>query len=156
MIDYRMLTAYHEAGHVVAALEFDCFFARAELSDDPVGHTAGRVLVLCDPKRADRLRVETILRFAGPVAEAVFVWKRHGSHSGELHRRIAEAAMDGGDPIDSTAMILDVIRATYTVVSRRWQLITALAAKLLASPSGAVDFAECLEVFDSHGDGTVA
>jgi len=138
----RLAAAYHEAGHVVAALtqslvDHSAAFVRTVEFRGPIGHKnvlRGIKLGLDKSDRA-RLRAERVIlvRLAGPAAQ-----KRHAPRSwrswhGESDRKQALdlASSVSSSPSAAYAFVARLGIAADDLIAARWSLVEGVASALI-------------------------
>lgn len=138
-------TAYHEAGHAVAAYLRNRRFTAITIV--PEGATLGRCEFSGGPTaiefdaesyRRTRDRIETliIVSLAGVVAESIITGRRNwlGAHA-DLHDASRYAAYVTGDETELGAYMNWLAERTRVLLSARphWSAVKALASELLTS-----------------------
>jgi ATP-dependent Zn protease len=137
-------TAYHEAGHAVAALVQGREVSEVTIVPDAKGDTLGHlrqdslpalVLDQCDPGAPEQragVEREILFCFAGPIAEEIFCGrKNHDGASGDMTCALRLASFLCGN-VDETAAYFDrlLLQARDLVLSH-WPAVKRVADELL-------------------------
>jgi ATP-dependent Zn protease len=139
----REATAFHEAGHAVAAYALGRAFTRVSIR--PNGHTSGRCSfrppgdwfrpdIRIDSSTRNGLEERIIISLAGPEAEARFRgdYDRHAAQE-DIDRALDHACYMTDDPLEASAYI-EWLRLRTTNLMKRpgfWSTVKVLAERLL-------------------------
>lgn len=139
-------TAYHEAGHAVAAHFLELPLRRATIVPNEEEGTAGHVLYRPLPQRlrealaygrptpAQRVRAENqvISAFAGPIAERRYYGRRNLVGASSDYQQIADflfALSASDDEVTAYANWLE--QRAISLIETRWRAVEAVATALL-------------------------
>jgi ATP-dependent Zn protease len=132
--DAEERTAFHEAGHVVAAYVLDREITRVSL-DGPSGATTS---LTDDGDEWDRRAKDIVVAYAGPLAEARKFERANagGMYEDHLHIRreiepVAHAHRRAMTPEDVEVLRSELAAKALQIVDENWGAVEALALELI-------------------------
>lgn len=137
-------TAYHEAGHAVAAyrqhLRFRYVTIKPDENDDSLGHLLHRAFdkrfrpdIALTPKMVESIEKHIVNCFAGPIAEKKFTgrWNHTGASSDNAAAANLASYVHGHPKvIEAYLAYLHEAAAALVELDQNWQAITAVAVAL--------------------------
>lgn len=152
------VAAYHEAGHVIAYLDFGIELESTRLiSDDPRrwGET-----IPADRGAGRPAEVLAVVRCAGPMAEGLHDWlTNRASHYAAANQRswVLAAGWQNGGQVDREQMLENGWEISawqdraLALVQRRWIDVKSVAEAMLQAPQFRLSHAECIECVTRPG-----
>lgn len=137
-------TAYHEAGHAVAAFAMNKRFTRVSIIANPDDNSLGRVLGCGWDSKLNpefdkgvrirqRVEAQIIISLAGPVAEAKLTSRyNHIGASRDYHDAVFFASYVTGSSQETSAFLNWLIEKTKNILSQYyWDAVKLLADELI-------------------------